>query len=94
MKNKIEVQVFKETHYTMYVGDTDITLALMEKDAFSHILISSVNNSNSEKLFIDNISYIKHIDENKKDLKKQLREKNLWEPGVIKAIKLLTKNRL
>jgi hypothetical protein len=78
----------------MYVGDTDITLILMEKDAFSHLLISSVNRNNPEKLFIDNTPYLKHIDENKKDLKKKLREKNLWEPGVIKAIKLLTKNNL
>lgn len=91
---KIPKTIHKETHYTMYVGATDITLVLMEKDAFSHLLISSICNTNPEKLFIDNISYLKHIDDNKKDLKKQLREKNLWEPGVIKAIKLLTKNRL
>ena len=86
--------IHKEIHYTMYVGDTDITLVLMEKDAFSHILISSVCNDNPEKLFIDNIPYLKHIDTNKKNLKKQLQEKDLWEPGVIKAIKVLTKKVL
>ena len=78
----------------MYVGDTDITLVLMEENVLSHILISSVNIDNPEKMFIDSVLYLKHIDTNKKNLKKQLQEKNLWEPGVIKAIKLLTKKVL
>jgi hypothetical protein len=89
--SKIPRTIHVETHHTIYVGNTDVTLVTLEENVLSHILISSVNNSNKEKLFIDNIFYIKHIEYNKRDLKQKLTEKGLWEKGVVKAIKLLSK---
>ena len=94
MKNKIEVQVFKETHYTMYVGDTAVTLVIMENNVLSHLIISSVNTNNDETLFIDNINYLKEITENKKDLKTSLQKKDLWEKGIVQAIEVLIKKVL
>ena len=94
MKNKIEVQVFKETHYTMYVGDTAVTLVIMENNVLSHLIISSVNTNNDEKLFIYNIHYLKEITENKKDLKTSLQKKDLWEKGIVQAIEVLIKKVL
>ena len=88
--SKIPRTIHVETHHTIYIGSTDVTLVTLEENVLSHILISSVNSSNKEKLFIDNIFYIKYIEENKKDLKQKLIEKDLWEKGVVKVIKKLS----
>jgi hypothetical protein len=91
MKKEIDMKIYTATHHTIYIGNTDITLVVIKDNVFDYLTISSVNNSNKEKLFIDNILYIKHIEDNKRDLKQKLTEKGLWEKGVVKAIKLLSK---
>jgi hypothetical protein len=91
---KIFTKIHKELHYTMYVGNTDITLVMLENNVFSHLIISSVNNNNNERLIIDNKNYIEEITENKKDLKTSLQNKNLWEKNIVQAIKALTKKVL
>ena len=78
----------------MYLGNTAVTLVIMENNVLSHLIISSVNTNNDEKLFIDNIHYLKEITENKKDLKTSLQKKGLWEKNIVQAIKALTKKVL
>jgi hypothetical protein len=85
------IQIYKEKRYITYVGDTSITLVFIEKSYFSHLIIESVNVDNENRLIIDNLSYLKAIDENKRELKTSLQGKSLWEKGVVQAIKLLLK---
>lgn len=85
------MKIHTETHHTIYIGDTDITAVVIEGNQLSHISISSVNISNINKLLIDNLLYLENITENKKDLKQNLVPKDLWEKGVVKAIKKLMK---
>lgn len=85
------MKIYTETHHTIYIGDTDITAVVLENGLLSHILITSVLIDNAGKVFIDDMLYLKHVEENKKDLKKQLVQENLFEKGIVKAIKELMK---
>jgi hypothetical protein len=40
---------------------------------------------------IDNIFYLQDLEQNKSEIKKELKEKKLWEKGIFKAIKILLK---
>ena len=88
------MKIYKSTHETIYVGSTDITIIKHDDDDLALLKISSVETKNKNNCIIDNVHYLKGLKQNKSELKKELKEKNLWEKGIFKAIKILTKEYL
>jgi hypothetical protein len=85
------MRIYKSTHETIYVGNTDITVITDEHGDFFLLKISSIEMENESLYMIDNIFYLQDLKQNKSEIKKELKEKNLWEKGIFKAIKILLK---
>jgi len=85
------MKIYKSTHFTIYIGNTDLTLIKDGNNDFICLEITSINLNNSEKYYVDNGFFLLNLKENKKEIKRELKEKNLWEKGIFKAIKILMK---
>jgi hypothetical protein len=85
------MRIYKQTHETIYIGNTDVTIIKHDDEDLCLLKISSVETKNKNNCIIDNANYLKGLKQNKSELKKELKEKNLWEKGIFKAIKILMK---
>lgn len=84
--------IYKTVLNTIYLNNSiNVTIEVNEDNSFEILKISSIFTQNPNEFSADNILYVKNIRENKKELKKELKELNLWEKGMIKTIEYLFK---
>lgn len=81
-----------ETYKVSYILLNNVVVSIeYDNVCFYNLKVESGSKGTKEVYLADNLAYLNCIDLNKKEIKEDLKEKGLYEKGVIKAIKELIK---
>jgi hypothetical protein len=85
------MKIYQTIQNSIYIGNTQICIETDANGKFDQLVIASILISNTNEFTADSPEYVKHIRKNKKELKKELVEFDLWQKGIIKTIEHLYK---
>jgi ribonucleotide reductase alpha subunit len=84
------MKIYKTISNNIYLNDSiNVTIETDIDGKFELLKITSIYISNPNEYSADNPLYVQDIKNNKKEVKKELKEIDLWEKGIIKAIEFL-----